>query len=234
MSINSAVVDLHMPADPPADPPASKRGDNNVIAVIRGLVARPRWSQERPYLNIGDSYRIPDRCPGYEGASVATNGADRRIARCSYRPIGAARSAACGRSHMGDAAIAPVRCAWRRAGRSGLPARVRIGAGARQAALCPQPAARRPAARLLWCLQHPSAWLAPGRLELGRGAIAVAVHAMRANEGGCTAGRNACAGVNAGAPRTDDVSSLSPGGEAAPENVGCCQESRAASSAAPR
>ena len=62
MIINSAVVDLHMPADPTA----SERGDK-VIAVIRRLVGRPRWSQERPYLNIGDSYRIPDGCRGHEG-----------------------------------------------------------------------------------------------------------------------------------------------------------------------
>jgi hypothetical protein len=64
MSINSALVDLRMPADPTA----TERGIK-VIAVIRRLVGRPRWSQERPYLNIDDSYPIPDRRRGYDGGS---------------------------------------------------------------------------------------------------------------------------------------------------------------------
>jgi hypothetical protein len=65
MSINSVVVDLHTPADATL----TDRG-NRAVAVIRRLVGRPRWSQERPYLKIGDSYRIRDRRHGHE---VGTN-----------------------------------------------------------------------------------------------------------------------------------------------------------------
>lgn len=61
MSINSAVVDLPLSADPPA----TYRGIE-VMAVIRRLVGRPRQAQERPYLNIGDSYRVPDRRRRYD------------------------------------------------------------------------------------------------------------------------------------------------------------------------
>jgi len=64
MSINSAVVDLRIPADPSASEHADK-----LTAVIRRLVRRPRCSQVRPYLNIGDSYRIPDGCRGGESGS---------------------------------------------------------------------------------------------------------------------------------------------------------------------
>lgn len=63
MSINSTVIDLHMLAHP------TSTERSNVIAVTRQLVRRHRWSQERPYLKIGDSYRIPDPRRGYDGAS---------------------------------------------------------------------------------------------------------------------------------------------------------------------
>jgi hypothetical protein len=60
-----------------------------------------------------------------------------------------------GDASSSDAAIAPVPCAWRRAGRSGLPARVRISAGDRAAAAFVrqgQPSRVRPAS---------SSWLHP-------------------------------------------------------------------------
>ena len=59
MSITSAAVDLHIPA---ANPASSARG-HKVIAVIRQLASRPRWSPDRPHLKIGDSYQIPDGAP---------------------------------------------------------------------------------------------------------------------------------------------------------------------------
>lgn len=62
MSINSALVDLHVPADPTS----TERG-NQVIAVLRRFVGRPRWSQQPPYLKLGDSYRIFDGRRGYAG-----------------------------------------------------------------------------------------------------------------------------------------------------------------------
>jgi hypothetical protein len=64
MTINSALVELRLPAAPTA----TGRGIK-VIAVTRRLVGRPPWSQERLYLNIGDSYRTPDRPRRSEGAS---------------------------------------------------------------------------------------------------------------------------------------------------------------------
>jgi hypothetical protein len=70
MSITSAVVELHIPADP-----AVTERREKVRAVIRRLVTRPRWTQERPYLHIGSSYSIPDRRRGYGRGSnwVHTN-----------------------------------------------------------------------------------------------------------------------------------------------------------------
>jgi hypothetical protein len=55
MSATSAVIELHIPADPTV----TERREN-VRAVIRRLVTRPRSSQERSYLHIGGSYPIPD------------------------------------------------------------------------------------------------------------------------------------------------------------------------------
>jgi hypothetical protein len=55
MSIDSALIDIRLPAAPKATKPR-----NDVIAVIRRLVGRPRWLQEQPHLKLGDSYRIPD------------------------------------------------------------------------------------------------------------------------------------------------------------------------------
>jgi hypothetical protein len=69
MSTNSALADLHVPAHP-----ISNERGNEIIAVIRRLVgrprlvARPRWSQERPGLKTGDSYRISDGRRRYDGA----------------------------------------------------------------------------------------------------------------------------------------------------------------------
>jgi hypothetical protein len=64
MSITSAPVDLHIPANP-----ASFARGHKVIAVIRQLASRPRWSPERPHLKMGDSYLIPDGRRGYDGGS---------------------------------------------------------------------------------------------------------------------------------------------------------------------
>ncbi len=64
MSINSALVDIRLPAAAIGSEPG-----NDVIAVIRRLVARARWRQEDLFLNVGDSYRIPDGRRGYERAS---------------------------------------------------------------------------------------------------------------------------------------------------------------------
>lgn len=52
MNFNSAVIDIRLPADTTA---TEHRTD--VIAAIRRLVGHPRPRQERPYLNVGDSYR---------------------------------------------------------------------------------------------------------------------------------------------------------------------------------
>ena len=64
MSINSALLDLRLPADRTA----TKR-EITVIAMIRRLVGRPRRPHGRPYLSISDSYRIPDRRREYEGGA---------------------------------------------------------------------------------------------------------------------------------------------------------------------
>ena len=64
MSINSALVDLRVPAEVTL----AERG-TKAIAVIGRLVGRPRWPQPRPYLNVGDSYRIPGGRRGYECGS---------------------------------------------------------------------------------------------------------------------------------------------------------------------
>ncbi len=64
MSINAAVVDIPMSADP-----SSIERGNKVIAVVRPLVGRRRWAQKRSYLMIGDAHRIPDGRRGYEGGS---------------------------------------------------------------------------------------------------------------------------------------------------------------------
>jgi hypothetical protein len=64
MSTNSALVDLHMPAEP-----ISTERRSEVIALIRRLVNRPRWPQARPYLAIGGSYRISDGRRRYQGRS---------------------------------------------------------------------------------------------------------------------------------------------------------------------
>jgi hypothetical protein len=64
MSINSAPIDIRLPAAPTATQPG-----NDVIAVIRRLLGRPLWPQERPYLNVGDAYQIPGARRGYERAS---------------------------------------------------------------------------------------------------------------------------------------------------------------------
>lgn len=64
MSTNSALVDLRLPA-----PPAATQRGIKLTAAIRRLVGRPRCSQERRSLNIGDSYLIADRRRGSQGVS---------------------------------------------------------------------------------------------------------------------------------------------------------------------
>jgi hypothetical protein len=64
MSMNAAVVDRYMPAEPTV----TQRGDKP-FAMIRRLAGRPRWSQDLRYLNIGDSYRISGGRRGHEGGS---------------------------------------------------------------------------------------------------------------------------------------------------------------------
>ena len=64
MSINSALIDLHIPAHP-----ASTDRQSELIAAIRRLAGRPARWRERPHLRIGYSYRIPDGRPGHGGGS---------------------------------------------------------------------------------------------------------------------------------------------------------------------
>lgn len=64
MSINSALIDLRIPAGAVA-----AESGNNAIAAVRRLVRRPAASRPRPDLKIGDSYRIPDRRHGFSGRS---------------------------------------------------------------------------------------------------------------------------------------------------------------------
>ncbi|MBV9797724.1 MAG: hypothetical protein JO039_06740 [Solirubrobacterales bacterium] len=64
MNINAAVVDLPMSADPTPTQRAHK-----IIALVRPLVGRRRWPQERSCLTIGDARRIPDGRRGHERGS---------------------------------------------------------------------------------------------------------------------------------------------------------------------
>jgi hypothetical protein len=64
MNINSAVIDIRLPAETTAT-----EHRTNVIAAIRWLVGHPRPLQERPYLNVGDSYRISNGHRRHEHAS---------------------------------------------------------------------------------------------------------------------------------------------------------------------
>jgi hypothetical protein len=64
MTTNSAIMDVRLPA---ARTPTGRV--NNVVAVVRRRISRPRWSRERPYLKISNSYRISDGRRRYEGAS---------------------------------------------------------------------------------------------------------------------------------------------------------------------
>jgi hypothetical protein len=59
MSINSAIIDRR----PRGNLTAIQR-ESTVIPAIRRLAPRPRWRQEPPYLNVGDSYRIVARGRG--------------------------------------------------------------------------------------------------------------------------------------------------------------------------
>ena len=56
MSVNSAVLDLHMAAQR-----AEAERGNELVAVLHGLVGRSRSRQGRSYLNVGDSYLIRGR-----------------------------------------------------------------------------------------------------------------------------------------------------------------------------
>jgi hypothetical protein len=53
MSVNSAVLDLHMAAQRTE----VERG-NELVTALRGLVGRSRSRQGGSYLNVGDSYVI--------------------------------------------------------------------------------------------------------------------------------------------------------------------------------
>jgi hypothetical protein len=52
MSTNAALADLRLPAAPARE--------NKIIALLRRPAAHPRWAPERPNLDVGYSYRIPD------------------------------------------------------------------------------------------------------------------------------------------------------------------------------
>jgi hypothetical protein len=61
MSTNTALVDLPLPA--------ASAPENGIIAVIRRLSARPSWATQRPYLDAGYSYLIPDGRSANRGGS---------------------------------------------------------------------------------------------------------------------------------------------------------------------
>ena len=65
MNINSAVIDIRLPAET-----TGTEHRTNVIAAIRRLVGHPRLLQERPYLNVADSYRISNGRRGHEHGST--------------------------------------------------------------------------------------------------------------------------------------------------------------------
>ena len=64
MNINSAVIDIRLPTETTAT-----ECPTNVIAAIRRFVGHPRPLQERPYLNVGDSYRISNERRRHEHGS---------------------------------------------------------------------------------------------------------------------------------------------------------------------
>jgi hypothetical protein len=65
MSTNAALGELRIPAKP-----APSERYSAALASIRRLAHRPRWPERRLYLNVGDSYRIPDGRSGYQCRST--------------------------------------------------------------------------------------------------------------------------------------------------------------------
>jgi hypothetical protein len=108
-----------------ADRPTTSRWTPSTGRTLLSGQADPRSQEPRPTLRPQDTLAGVNRIPSQTSVQPSTlrEPSPARAPKIQHRErIRPARPHVAD-DRVGDAAIAPVRCAWRRAGRSGLPAR---------------------------------------------------------------------------------------------------------------